>query len=716
MLIQTNRTLLLEEINAGKPSLLTLIGEVRNKKGLDDEHIEEINRALEVHSFAEFIQKLKPVCYIWTDEEGERFGCSGEYPHSAYNAAMIHIDEGFPFFRTLLRRKKAKDSGEALSERWEDLPEQILPDSITRELAIRKKKLQDMVREADLSGREPDRKEMERILKELADYYRNPLLKTWLFTREMQKKAGSRRAAGKRPPGIHGLGKDLQVKVLEDGSSPGGKAGRLHPGEYNKYAELIEELCGDIRLRFLLLEELPVEEKLLSPLTDLYNQDLQRAGEMMEQLLATVRPIIETVFGVYTFFEQYRTKESRLPPVLLIANFPRELLQKPENRERLSTYLRTVNFMNDYRNTIWYAVLPRVTCSENKAGRLTRVRFPSSAAEEGKCMGQSQNEDLGAVMRLLEECRIQAFLSLKADESTHFMGLKRKGLGLWNGFEAQLREAGGGDYVTPCYPNFIIIPRSQAKIQLGCLITRSREGSYYGKSQGEADSILHGMWEWEKAHPVRAVCDGIYVEASYVAAGLFAACQCPGYLAEHVGGRIEADYPGVHYQPANPQYRELTPSTMSREIFGYPHKLLEDIQEKASGVVFGPGKQVVMLTDRTLNSTREGHITVSIVQTATYIERVVRYQTRDFKADLLKQAFDSNPGHLKMQWYSHNKGVNSILKEEDQIEYELDEKHNRCILKLEFGSMTILRSIPVEAIPKLDKAVRKKSKEWSTNE
>ena len=54
---QTNRTILFEEINPEKLNLLTLVGDVRGVNSVSDDKIKEINDALLVRSFDEFLEK-----------------------------------------------------------------------------------------------------------------------------------------------------------------------------------------------------------------------------------------------------------------------------------------------------------------------------------------------------------------------------------------------------------------------------------------------------------------------------------------------------------------------------------------------------------------------------------------------------------------------------------------------------------------------------------
>ena len=64
---QTNRTLLLEEINPEKLDLLTLIGDVKGIDSLSDDKMKEINLHLECRSYEEFEEKFAPVVYSFYD-------------------------------------------------------------------------------------------------------------------------------------------------------------------------------------------------------------------------------------------------------------------------------------------------------------------------------------------------------------------------------------------------------------------------------------------------------------------------------------------------------------------------------------------------------------------------------------------------------------------------------------------------------------------------
>ena len=69
---QTNRTILFEEINPEKLNLLTLVGDVRGVNSVSDDKIREINNALLVRSFDEFLEKFAPVVYSYFDANNQK--------------------------------------------------------------------------------------------------------------------------------------------------------------------------------------------------------------------------------------------------------------------------------------------------------------------------------------------------------------------------------------------------------------------------------------------------------------------------------------------------------------------------------------------------------------------------------------------------------------------------------------------------------------------
>lgn len=63
---QTNRTVLMEEINPEKLDILTLVGDVKGIDSLSDDKIKEINDNLLISSFDKFLEKFDPTTIMQT--------------------------------------------------------------------------------------------------------------------------------------------------------------------------------------------------------------------------------------------------------------------------------------------------------------------------------------------------------------------------------------------------------------------------------------------------------------------------------------------------------------------------------------------------------------------------------------------------------------------------------------------------------------------------
>lgn len=68
-MIQTNRTLLIEEIAPSKDNIISIIQDAEKKESLSDEEINDVHRKLEVSSFEEVIEKFNPEIYMFIDTD-----------------------------------------------------------------------------------------------------------------------------------------------------------------------------------------------------------------------------------------------------------------------------------------------------------------------------------------------------------------------------------------------------------------------------------------------------------------------------------------------------------------------------------------------------------------------------------------------------------------------------------------------------------------------
>ena len=85
-----------------------------------------------------------------------------------------------------------------------------------------------------------------------------------------------------------------------------------------------------------------------------YNSYLEFYKKSKDDFIKVVKPLMEKILGVKTFFDQYQVKERGMQPKLLITNLPLEMMVKASNLPRLITYLNTTNDKNEFDNTIWF--------------------------------------------------------------------------------------------------------------------------------------------------------------------------------------------------------------------------------------------------------------------------------------------------------------------------------------------------------------------------
>ena len=72
----------------------------------------------------------------------------------------------------------------------------------------------------------------------------------------------------------------------------------------------------------------------------------------------------------------------------------------------------------------------------------------------------------------------------------------------------------------------------------------------------------------------------------------------------------------------------------------------------------------------------------------TYIERMLRFYSGDFKQDKIEKFFSSNPNSQKSRWDSNRQYVNSILQDGDELDCSIDEKYGVCDVLVTFANTT----------------------------
>lgn len=132
---------------------------------------------------------------------------------------------------------------------------------------------------------------------------------------------------------------------------------------------------------------------------------------------------------------------------------------------------------------------------------------------------------------------------------------------------------------------------------------------------------------------------------------------------------------------------------MSKEITGYTIATKDSINRNNFGFIFSSdnvqhgGKLINNITvykARTLATNEDGVFEPMYKTVATtYIERVLRFITTDFKEDKIKDFFSNKPTSQKNKWLSNQDCVNSILQPGDDISVNIE--GDNCHLHINFN-------------------------------
>ncbi len=701
---QTNRTMLLESINPQKPDFLTLVGDVRGMESLSDDKIKEINDYLLVRSFDELLEKFEPVVYCYYNANNQKVIYQLDRPESVPDELLTEIplnrqNEFMGMLMSMIDTRRSEGSIN-VDFKFENLTDMISPGKVMDAIRQNRKELQYTYGEYEkLDEGDPKKLDLADRLnvmfEEASANYNNVMAMLPLAIEDTKTRLllGDGRPENDHTPlalGVLSMGEDGELRVLE---APKVETTALMTVDDQVNTGLIEALKEDYRV--LNEESNDYVEALVArtfcPLASTmesnvdreqevanYNSYLEFYRESKDAFIKTVKPLIEKLLGIWCYFEQYPKKLKGMRPSMLITNTSNELLAKSGNISRLITYLNTVNAKNDFSNTVWYSIMPNVSLDQYSKMKLTRERFQGNARTE-----KSNTNSVEALARLLDVFReygVQCFFSYEADDSTTFNALATEGIEKYESRCASLTGKPFSEYAIPCLPNFTIIPKDKS----GVILDR--------RMVINGDSVELSQ---EKEDIMKLWIDGVYVGASYVAAGIVAAYQCPEYIREKFGrAKVDMETPGVRFDIEADDHNMVIYTTMAKEITGFTNSIKNDINRKNFGFVFSSENAVYRGNDiinimvyKARNLMTDGNMYEPIYKTqvTNYIERVMRHGTGDFKEDSIVSFFSNNPNSQKSKWLSGRECLNAILGKGDDIEYIIDEENGYCTLNITFN-------------------------------
>lgn len=701
---QTNRTMLFDEINPEKLGLLTLVGDVNNVESLNDAKIKEINEHLLVRDFDEFLDKFEPVVYSYFSAGDQKVLYTLKKPEQIPEEYVteIPLNRQNDFLNMLFTLIETKRSQGIINVdfKFENILDMISPKKIMDDIKQVRKEINYLYeKHEELEEGDPNKYEIADKLnykfEEASKNYNNvmamlPLAMEDIKTRLLLTQSSKDEDAAPLQIGVLSMGAEGELKVLEAPKTEKQDILALTDNNMTGLIETFEEdydaVCTDepsdyvrsLVVRTFCPLTAVVDDQINVPAeVEKYNSYLEFYKEAKDEFVKTVKPLVEKMLGVKMFFDQYKTKQKGMAPSLLITNVKLDMLVKSSNLPKLETYLNTVNTKNDYTNTVWLGIVPDIELEVSGRVKVRRERFKGTKKEnreEGNTM-----ESLATLLDTIHKYKVQTFFNFQNADTTTFNYVATAGVDDFITKCEFLQRKDYSEYVSCCLPNFTIVPKEKSGVIIDNRMQVNENGGVVLSK--EREDILK-LW-----------IEGVYVGAAYVAAGIVAAYQCPEYL-KTCFKKVSPKYPGVRFDIEADDNSLKVLTTMAQEITGYTNDIKATINNRGFGFVFASensqldGKDIKCVTvykARTMAMVDDVYDSVYKTLVSTYIERMLRFYSNDFKQDNVLKFFSNNPQSQKSMWLKDKDYVNAIVEEGDDIGCMIDEETNLCNINLGFN-------------------------------
>ncbi len=703
---QTNRAILFEEINPEKLDLMTLIGDIRGIDSLNDDKIKEINENLLVNSFEEFIEKFNPKVYSFFNANTQRVMYTLQKPESLPDNCVseIPLNLSNDFLKMLVSLIEAKRSQGTINVdfKFEKVLDMISPKKVMDDIRRSRKELQyTFAQYSELDDNDPKKLDigdkLNVMFEEASENYNNIMAMLPLAIEDIKTRlllgdsmGGSNNEQFKA--GVLSMGDDGELKIIE---APKEEDTSLVKLEDSSNTQLVAALAEDYEAiaedgassyvqdlvvrTFCPLSTTTAEDIDFDKEVANYNTYLKFYKDSKEDFIKAVKPLIEKILGVKMFFDQY-TINRGMRPSLVVSNVKPDVIAQAAYIKRLDTYFNTVNGKNEFDNSIWFAIMPSISLDLVNKSNLRRERFKGNKA---KTLESTSMETLATLLNVLSEYKVQTFFNYENSEEVTFNAIATKGV--TNLIEKSNILVGKpySEFAIPCLPNFTIIPKEKSGVVLDSKMLVNDEGS--AEMSKEKEDIMK-LW-----------LEGVYVGAAYVACGLTSSWQCPEFLKDKLKRNISPVLPGVRFDIEGNDYSLKIPTTMAKEITGFTNNVKDEINRLNFGFMFSSDTATVNgspVTCITVNKARnllfDGSSYDSIYKTtaSTYIERILRFLTNDFKQEGIVNFFSNNPTSQKSKWLADKNYTNAIIRDGDDISFSIDEKDGLCNINITFNGNT----------------------------
>lgn len=722
VITQTNRTMLFEEINPERPNLLTLVGDTRGIDSLDDAKIKEINESLLVTSFDEFLDKFSPVVYSFFSAGNQKVMYTLNKPEHISDDYITEIpinrqNDFLNMLFTLIDTKRAQGQIN-VDFKFENILDMISPKKVMDDIKQVRREVHYLYEQYEaLEEGDPKKLDVADKLnykfEEASSNYNNVMAMLPLAIEDIKTRlliSGSDGSETEEPLqiGVLSMGGTGELQILEAPKeekkalvalNENNSVGLIQAFEED-YAAVNEETSDYVRnlvvrtfcpLTAVVDEQVDVEKEVLN-----YNTYLEFYKSAKDDFVKTVKPLVEKILGVKMFFDQYDTKRRGMVPTLLITNTKLDMLVKSSNLPRLETFLNSVNTKNDFNNTVWLGIVPDIGLESTGRVKLKRSRFKGNDVEEQT--DSNSMESMISLLDVMKDYKIQIFFNYQTGEETTFNHIATAGIDKFIDKSSVLLKKDFSEYVSCCLPNFTIIPKDKSGVVIDNRMIMNEVGGV--ALSKEREDILK-LW-----------IEGVYVGAAYVAAGIVSAYQCPEYLKEHFKD-VTTSYPGVRFDIEASDHALRAKTTMAKEITGFTNSIKSAINNKNFGFIFSSEnsqldgkdiKRISVYKARSMAAIDDAFDSIYKTAVTSYIERMLRFRSNDFKQDNVVRFFSNHPSSQKTEWMNAKNYVNSIVQEGDELNSTINEATNVCNIHLNFNGN--LKNLEVEVTKATSAAAR----------
>jgi len=726
---QTNRTILFDVINPEVFNLSDLMsGTEENVSSLTDEKIREINEALLVSSFDEFLKKFKPTIYSYFDKNNMP-------QHSLVKPVgipdmfikKIVLDRNnriLKMFTSMMDRKRSSNATNVAFD-YESITKMLAPEKALKEMQkikmeIRYLEGQNATLERDSPAKADAVKKLLTKYESTRKYYNETgaqlaltagMLKENLIAMQKATQPGKEYAPPALPVFENGelvsltpseeflalsagssgnnVAETSETKLLEDGSSSPAeidyKQHTINTLE-KYYDQSMTEIYASAGNEYDPQKGSFHRELVLSAFTDRANVALMQMNkeEKVEKynrfsalhalweksFIREAKVLIEKLLNVKAFFDQYIPKQPKMRPKLFIVNSCLTDIVEENYLRQLQQYLESVNNKLECTDTIWFGIVPDIKFLEGATDteidlQVMRDMGFTGDFDSGTKIEPNEMICLQQLLDGIKKYRIQTFFSFEACDDTTFTRLATHGISEYIEKTQDIVATDYDRYAIVCLPNFTVIPRDRSKVVYGARVYKTENGVEF------SDDVEEQFKFW---------IYGVYVSAAYVAAGLVASCQCPNYLATRFGnaGKVSRDLPGVRFDIEAGNHAEIVTTTFAKEIAGITNDDRQKLNETNFGFVFSSDKSgnIVVFKARSMYEKDGSFVSLFKGTTESFILRTLRILSSDKRANVEKQY--APDGQVK-EWELVKGYVNSILGNSDSIGMPTTEEGNTSI-------------------------------------